>query len=369
MREKISIKFLIHLVGERPALWDKTSDMYKDRSLKETSWREICAFINENYERMPSTVKEEFTKMVIKKWTHIRDSWVKSMKNGYDEQTLRPAKPYIYHDEMQFMNKVLQYRRRRYDLSAKLDDVIFNQANMENEKSNRLTIAKDTNNNNNDDDEDDIKQIKKDNSDSNDNNNGEFVDVNESKVTIEINSDLDDDDNWQMDNTIPPSSPKSAMLDLKKETITRVELSQPVMRKSEMSIEKLEDKPRRNRMNSQSQNSSLAVIQDNINCLYENRHWNFFKGILPSVNNLNDDQTLEFQAGVISLLQKIRNSQTKSFKSKKRKISNDSDCEWPLHNVDMTRNYSTRSSRRDPLRGKEVEINDFENEFDDEDYS
>lgn len=62
MREKISIKFLIHLVGERPALWDKTSDMYKDRSLKETSWREICAFINENYERMPSSVKEEFSK-------------------------------------------------------------------------------------------------------------------------------------------------------------------------------------------------------------------------------------------------------------------------------------------------------------------
>uniref|UniRef100_A0A1A9WQ01 MADF domain-containing protein n=1 Tax=Glossina brevipalpis TaxID=37001 RepID=A0A1A9WQ01_9MUSC len=363
MREKISIKFLIHLVGERPALWDKTSEMYKDRSLKETSWHEICAFINENYERMPPPIKEEFTKLVIKKWTHIRDSWVKSMKNGYDEQTMRPAKPYIYHDEMQFMNKVLQYRRRRYDLLAKLDEVQFDNLNMEKERNTLLTPVK----NNANDDQDDVKQIEKDNYDSSDNNIGESLHVSEPKVAIEISSDFDDD-NWPLDNTVTATSTKSSMLDLKKELIARVELPQSAIRKSEINIEKLENRSSRNRLNS-LQNSSLAVMQDNMNCLYENRHWNFFKGILPSVNNLNDDQTLEFQAGVISLLQKIRNSQTRTFKAKKRKTSNGSDCEWPLHNVDMTRIYSTRSSKRDPLRNKESEINDLENEFDDEDYS
>lgn len=44
---------------------------------------------------------------------------------------------------------------------------------------------------------------------------------------------------------------------------------------------------------------------------YEDRHWSFFKGLLPSLSSFNDDQTLKFQAGIISLLQKIkRNIQT-----------------------------------------------------------
>jgi len=38
----------------------------------------------------------------------------------------------------------------------------------------------------------------------------------------------------------------------------------------------------------------------------ENRHLSFFKGLLPSMSSLNEDQTLEFQAGVISLLQNIK---------------------------------------------------------------
>lgn len=38
----------------------------------------------------------------------------------------------------------------------------------------------------------------------------------------------------------------------------------------------------------------------------ENRHLSFFKSLLPSVSSLNEDQILEFQAGVISLLQNIK---------------------------------------------------------------
>lgn len=37
----------------------------------------------------------------------------------------------------------------------------------------------------------------------------------------------------------------------------------------------------------------------------ENRHLSIFKSLLPSVSSLNEDQILEFQAGVISLLQNI----------------------------------------------------------------
>jgi len=38
----------------------------------------------------------------------------------------------------------------------------------------------------------------------------------------------------------------------------------------------------------------------------ENRHLSFFKSLLPSLTSLNEDQFLEFQASVISVLQNIK---------------------------------------------------------------
>lgn len=39
----------------------------------------------------------------------------------------------------------------------------------------------------------------------------------------------------------------------------------------------------------------------------ENHYLDFFKSMVPSVRNFDDDQFLEFQGGVIALIQKIRN--------------------------------------------------------------
>ncbi|PSN44813.1 hypothetical protein C0J52_25710 [Blattella germanica] len=51
------------------------------------------------------------------------------------------------------------------------------------------------------------------------------------------------------------------------------------------------------------------------NVQLENRHMSFFKGLVPSLCSLSDDETLEFQSGVISVLQNI--------KSKKQMLVND----------------------------------------------
>ncbi|XP_005098307.1 uncharacterized protein LOC101853937 [Aplysia californica] len=37
----------------------------------------------------------------------------------------------------------------------------------------------------------------------------------------------------------------------------------------------------------------------------ENRHFSFFKGIIPSLNKLDEEEVLEFQAGVINILQTL----------------------------------------------------------------
>lgn len=52
----------------------------------------------------------------------------------------------------------------------------------------------------------------------------------------------------------------------------------------------------------------LKFIEHQINTSKneENRHLSFFKDLLPNLSSLNEDQTLEFQAGLISSLEKVK---------------------------------------------------------------
>lgn len=44
----IQIETLITLVQERPVLWDKTEDVYKDKNLKLAAWRQVCLILKPN---------------------------------------------------------------------------------------------------------------------------------------------------------------------------------------------------------------------------------------------------------------------------------------------------------------------------------
>lgn len=42
----INTDMIISLVEAKPALWGKTLDIYKDKTSKESAWREICTVLN-----------------------------------------------------------------------------------------------------------------------------------------------------------------------------------------------------------------------------------------------------------------------------------------------------------------------------------
>jgi hypothetical protein len=43
---QIDIELLISLIEARPVLWDKASDIYKDRDGTRKTWKEVCEGIN-----------------------------------------------------------------------------------------------------------------------------------------------------------------------------------------------------------------------------------------------------------------------------------------------------------------------------------
>lgn len=42
----------------------------------------------------------------------------------------------------------------------------------------------------------------------------------------------------------------------------------------------------------------------------EDRHLSFFKGLLPSLQEFSDDETLQFQSSVINIIQKIKKARS-----------------------------------------------------------
>jgi len=60
--DDINTDMLISLVEARPALWDKTLDLYKDKTSKESAWREICTILNEDFPELDQKERQNFGK-------------------------------------------------------------------------------------------------------------------------------------------------------------------------------------------------------------------------------------------------------------------------------------------------------------------
>lgn len=52
MDENVSTEILIDAVKERKALWDTSSEDYKDTNLKKKQWFEICGLLYPNFDKM-----------------------------------------------------------------------------------------------------------------------------------------------------------------------------------------------------------------------------------------------------------------------------------------------------------------------------
>jgi hypothetical protein len=54
----INKELLIALVEERPVLWDKSDDIYKDRDATRKAWNEVCLGLKEDFETLGDSEKK-----------------------------------------------------------------------------------------------------------------------------------------------------------------------------------------------------------------------------------------------------------------------------------------------------------------------
>ncbi|XP_023952912.1 uncharacterized protein LOC112056681 [Bicyclus anynana] len=104
MREfKYDVVQLIHAVRDRPCLWDKTAEVYKDRAERRAAWEEVFSLLDDGYEEMTSEQKRITGEQILNKWTNIRDTFVKTLKRS---KMGRPRRKYLLYDHVKFLIKV-----------------------------------------------------------------------------------------------------------------------------------------------------------------------------------------------------------------------------------------------------------------------
>ncbi|CAH1994265.1 unnamed protein product [Acanthoscelides obtectus] len=112
--EQIDSEILISLVQDKPEIWDKAAEDYKNRNKKTEAWRSICAQLKEHFENLSDGERKEFGQLVLKRWNNIRDQWLKwrnrdknSKKSGAAASKLRK---YLYHEQLNFLEQGLYHR-------------------------------------------------------------------------------------------------------------------------------------------------------------------------------------------------------------------------------------------------------------------
>ncbi|CAB3242675.1 unnamed protein product [Arctia plantaginis] len=103
MREfKYDVIQLITGIRDRPCLWDKTIENYKDRVERRIAWEEIFNMLEERYDNMTLEEKRLTGEHILNKWTNIRDTFVKSLKTKMG----RPKRRYVLYEHLKFLTKI-----------------------------------------------------------------------------------------------------------------------------------------------------------------------------------------------------------------------------------------------------------------------
>nr|CAD7446906.1 unnamed protein product [Timema bartmani] len=97
---KYDIVTLIELVESRACLWDKTSDEFKDREMKNKLWLEVYSFLEPNFIQLDRKEQIKVGNLIKEKWNNIRDAFTRSLRKKSGQAA---TKNYLYNDVLQFL--------------------------------------------------------------------------------------------------------------------------------------------------------------------------------------------------------------------------------------------------------------------------
>ncbi|XP_045783183.1 uncharacterized protein LOC123879495 isoform X2 [Maniola jurtina] len=98
---------VIEEVRRRPALWDLSDALYKDRDARARLWVEVFEELFPGYADEEEHRQKDIEKMVQQRWKTARDAYIRCrniIKNNSSSESGR-KKVYVYFDDMRFLDK------------------------------------------------------------------------------------------------------------------------------------------------------------------------------------------------------------------------------------------------------------------------
>ncbi|XP_045457222.1 uncharacterized protein LOC123667315 [Melitaea cinxia] len=98
------------------------------------SWKEIFIHFQPTFEDLSGDEKNKFGQMVMKKWTNMKDSWIKydkkinECKSGSSAKKIRK---YMFYDEMMFLKKNVEHRKTDSNMTEHVHDSSLSNENFD----------------------------------------------------------------------------------------------------------------------------------------------------------------------------------------------------------------------------------------------
>ncbi|PNF20615.1 hypothetical protein B7P43_G04246 [Cryptotermes secundus] len=106
----VNKELLIALIEERPVLWDKGDETYKDRNATKEAWNEVCLGLKEDFKTLKDSERNVFVKEVLKIWRNIRDAYARTRRKINKDKTSGAGafftRKYLYAEQLQFLSKL-----------------------------------------------------------------------------------------------------------------------------------------------------------------------------------------------------------------------------------------------------------------------
>ncbi|CAH0599084.1 unnamed protein product [Chrysodeixis includens] len=262
MREfKYDVIQLIHCVRDRPCLWDKTIENYKDRVERRCAWKEIFCILDESYEEMTPEEKRFTEETILNKWTNVRDTFMKTLKTRLG----RPKRKYLLYNHIQFLTKIVPEEERHASYNNEENDVFMKQ---ENETESSFPVE-----------ESSFSQKRSKPSEFNDENATSDYSAGESSF----------------------SSPKRKSKKNTRETNNSKELTKKKARK----VTAKDDSEKLSLDNDNTNDIDFVEVADNDPRIM-NEDEAFFAALLPSIVKYTEDERLEFRIEVLGVMKRIK---------------------------------------------------------------
>ncbi|XP_053691205.1 uncharacterized protein LOC128739732 [Sabethes cyaneus] len=127
--DTINTEAFIDAVRIRTSLWDSSATEFRDKSVRARKWEEIALLMFPDFHCRDPKEKTGIILELQKKWKHVRDAYIRSLRLRATTTQGKNMRPYLYEKKLEFLRFCPWKSSNEYDPSHSADGTDFEDGN------------------------------------------------------------------------------------------------------------------------------------------------------------------------------------------------------------------------------------------------